>query len=157
MHMEDNSRQKLLNYAMRALSRRAHTEEEMRIKLRKRKEHRKELEDAVISRLKELNFINDDSLVRSLLESAAEYRLQGHIKVAARLHKKGIPFSKTETLWQEMNINEREIAKKAIQKAQKRFKNLPRDKKFQTKARFLASRGFSPEIIFELASKEENA
>jgi len=152
--MENSDYKKLLNFAMRALSLRAHTESEMRKKLQKKEGITLEIENAVINRLKELNFLNDESLISTVLESASNNRLEGHIKTASKLYKKGIPFAKTESVWQEMQIDEKEVAIKALERVQKRFNNLSREQRFQKKARFLASRGFSPEIIFELASKE---
>jgi len=168
----------LLNYCMRALTRRAHTEFEMRQKLQKYikkylnkpdsisaqdfdqdlvDNSTKELEDAVIARLKDLKFIDDTALIESAIHSSAEHRLEGKIKLAARLRKKGISFSETSLAWKESDLSEREIAIKALLHAQKRFARLPREKLFQRKAQFLASRGFSPEIIFELARKDEIA
>ncbi|MFA5793217.1 MAG: regulatory protein RecX [Candidatus Gracilibacteria bacterium] len=154
--MDIPSYKKHLNYAMRALSVRAHSESEMRKKLQKREGIDSEIEEAVINRLKELNFLNDDLLINVALTNASNIYFDGHIKVASKLYKKGIPFAKTASIWKEMGMDEKEIAAKALARASKRFKDLPREKCFQKKARFLASKGFSPEIIFELASKGEN-
>lgn len=140
-----------MDYAMRALSRRAHTGFELREKLKKRPNHTPQLEDQVLERLQELNLINDENYVRSAIEEASKYKLQGRYKLASRLQQKGIPFKDTETLWNEAQISERELAEEALKRAQKRFENVPPEKLYQRRAQFLASRGFSPEIIFELA------
>lgn len=151
--LEDVNYRKLLNFAMRALTARAYTEAEMRTKLQKKEFITKELEDAVIERLKDLKFLDDISLVSTSLLTASRIKLEGHIKVASKLSKKGIPFKKTEEIWRDLEINEREVAINALKKAEKRFIGLDKEKTFQKKVRFLASKGFSPELIFELASK----
>lgn len=140
-----------MDYAMRALSRRAHTGFELREKLKKRPNHTPQLEDRVLTRLQELNLINDENYVRSAIEEASKYKLQGRYKLASRLQRKGIPFKDTEVLWNDAQISERELAEEALKRAQKRFANVPQEKLYQRRAQFLASRGFSPEIIFELA------
>lgn len=149
--MEDPIYRKLMDYAMRALSRRAHTGFELREKLKKRPNHTPQLEDQVLERLQELNLINDENYVRSAIEEASKYKLQGRYKLASRLQRKGIPFKDTEVLWNDAQISERELAEEALERAQKRFANVPQEKLYQRRAQFLASRGFSPEIIFELA------
>lgn len=161
--MESNLYKVLLNYSMRALTRRAHTEFEMRQKLQKymqkyfKDNSTKDLEDTVIARLKDFKFLDDAALIESQIHSAAEHRFEGKIKLAARLRKKGISFSETSLAWKESDLSEREIAIKALKHAQKRFARLPGEKLYQRKAQFLASRGFSPEIIFELARTDEIA
>lgn len=140
-----------MDYAMRALSRRAHTDFELREKLKKRPNHTPQLEDQVLTRLQELNLINDENYVRNAIEEATKYKLQGRYKLASRLQRKGIPFKETEALWNETQLSERELATEALHRAEKRFAKVPPDKLYQRRASFLASRGFSPEIIFELA------
>src|SRR3989338_2538018 len=99
--MEDPIYRKLMDYAMRALSRRAHTSFELREKLKKRPNHTPQLEDQVLTRLQELGLINDENYVRSAIEEASKYKLQGRYKLASRLQRKGISFEETSTLWNE--------------------------------------------------------
>lgn len=146
-----------MNYSMRALSRRAHTSFELREKLKKRPNHTPQLEDQVLTRLQELNLINDETYVRNAIEEATKYKLQGRYKLASRLQRKGIDFKDTETLWKESEISEKELATEALKRAAKRFAKVPPAKLYQRRASFLASRGFSPEIIFELAKSEEKS
>lgn len=154
--MEDPIYRQLVDYAMRALSRRAHTGFELREKLKKRPNHTPQLEDQVLTRLQELNLINDENYVRSAIEEATKYKLQGRYKLASRLQRKGIPFKDTEALWNDAQLSERELATEALHRAAKRFAKVPPDKLYQRRASFLASRGFSPEIIFELAKGGQN-
>lgn len=153
--MKNPSYQILMEYALRALSRRAHTIHEMREKLKKRPHHAKELEDQVVDRLIELNLLNDEAYIKRYIESATTLRLQGHFKVKQKLFIKGIPFEMTQQIWKEMKIPELEVAKKALKKVEKRFQKEPAAKRFNKRARFLASRGFSPDIVLDLAKLDE--
>lgn len=142
---------------MRALSRRAHTSFELREKLKKRPNHTPQLEDQVLVRLQELNLINDEAYVKHAIEEATKYKLQGRYKLASRLQRKGIDFKETEALWRESEVSEKVLAAEALKRAAKRFANVPPEKLYQRRASFLVSRGFSPEIIFELAKSEEKS
>lgn len=153
--MEDASYQLLMDYALRALSRRAHTVHEMRTKLKKRPHYTPEFEQKIIARLLELKLLNDEAYVQRSIESAANLRYQGLYKVAEKLKRKGIAFDEVERQWREMDLSERDIATQALKKIEKRLQRVPKEKHFQKRAQFLASRGFSPAVIFELAKTDE--
>ncbi len=154
-----------MDYAMRALARRAHTSFELRQKLKRRKlpsceeEEARELEEKIITRLTELGLLNDAAYLEHTLQDAAHFKFQGPNKVAARLYKKGIPIDQTKEAWKSLKLSELEIAQKALQKAEKRFtrlfRSLPPEKRALKKAQFLASRGFSPHIIFRIISANQ--
>lgn len=136
---------------MRALSRRAHTSFELREKLKKRPNHTPQLEELVLARLTELKLIDDETYVRRTIDQATRFKPQGCIKVASRLQRKGIDLKDTTVIWNDMEISERELALQALKSAEKRFIRVAPEKLYQRRAQFLASRGFSPEIVFELA------
>jgi SOS response regulatory protein OraA/RecX len=150
--MKHPSYQILMDYALRALSRRAHTVHEIRDKLKKRPHYNPECEQQIVARLIELNLLNDELYVHRAIETAVNLRYQGLYKVAERLKRKGIPYEKVEMQWKAMDISEREVAEKALKKIAKRLTRVPKEKHYQKKAQFLASRGFSPPIIFDLIS-----
>lgn len=161
--MEDPNYRLLMDYAMRALSRRSHTVHELRVKLKKRTQHQtnnlafdqnNNNIEKIILRLKELNLLNDDEYIRRAIENATSFKLQGLMKVAQSLHLKGIAIENTKRIWNSMKINEKEVAKLALKKIQKRVSKLPQAKRFNKRAQFLASRGFSVGIVFELAKHE---
>jgi len=153
MMKEDPGYRLLMDYTLRALGRRAHTVHEIKIKLRKRPHHTPEFEQAIVTRLLELNLLNDEAYVKRAIESAAEFRHQGMYKVAERLHRKGITFKEVERQWKAMNLDEKTIAEKALKKLEKKLDRYPKEKHYQKRAQFLAARGFSPNIIFDLAAK----
>ncbi len=153
--MQDPLYIKLMEYAMRALARRAHTAHELQVKLRKRQHHSPENEARIIARLKELNLLNDEDYVRRSIEQASQYSHQGRFKIAQKLKHKGIPYKTTDLIWNDMNIDEKAVAKNALKKIQKRIKDLPAQKRRSKRAQFLAGRGFPPSIVFELAKVDE--
>ncbi len=153
--MEDATYRDLMNYAMRALSRRAHTSFELQEKLRKRPLSTPQLEAQVLARLTELKLLDDAAYTRSAIETSTRIKPQGRFKLANKLRQKGISMKDTEAAWNEMGIDEKALALDALTRASKRFAKVPREKLYQKRAQFLASRGFSPEIIFELAKPEE--
>lgn len=153
--MEDAVYRDLMNYALRALTRRAHTTFELREKLKKRPNSTPTLENQVIARLIDLGLLNDEAYLRTAIDSATRVKPQGRFKLANKLYRKGIPMKDTEQVWKEMEIDEKALALDALARAHKRFAKVPPEKLYQKRAQFLASRGFSPEVIFELAKSEE--
>ncbi len=139
-----------MNYGMHALSQRAHTTHELEEKLKKRPHFTLESGKAVLSRLQELGLLNDDAFIRRTVEEAAQFRFQGPLKVASRLYKRGIPMKQTQEIWRASGISERELAEEALKRVAKRFTKLPKNKLYQRRAQFLASRGFSPDTIYSV-------
>lgn len=154
--MEDLFYRELMNYSLRVLARRSHTVHELREKLTKRPQYTPELAEQVVARLLDLKLLDDEAYVRRHLEFAAGARHQGYLKVASKLSQKGIPLAYTKELWNELDLPEKEIARAALEKAKKRFQNIPPEKLYAKKVQFLASRGFDPSVIFELAKERES-
>lgn len=154
--MEDPLYRKFMNKALRALARRAHTRSELKEKFEKDPRSTPELTEKVLARLEELGLVNDENFIRNTIEASTRYKPQGPFKLAARLRQKGIPVKATQEAWNAMELSERDLAAEALTQAQKRFAKVPPEKLYQKRAQFLASRGFSPEIIFELAKSREN-
>ena len=155
--MEDPAYRKLMDYAMRALSRRAHTTFELGEKLKKRATYSPQLGALVLARLTELKLLDDEAYVRRTIDQATRMKPQGRIKLASRLHQKGIDVKNTTAIWNTMDVPERDMALAALKSAEKRFARVPPEKLYQRRAQFLASRGFSPEIVFELAKSGPNS
>lgn len=72
------------------LGRRAYSEAELRQRLEK-KDHRGPTIDEAIGRLKKAGYLDDVTLARRIVESDAELRSEGRLKVRARLLQRGIP------------------------------------------------------------------
>lgn len=151
--MEEPQYRHLMDYALRALTRRSHTTHELKQKLQKRRTYTKPLGQQVLDRLLELGLLNDEDLIRRRVEEGARVRLEGPLKVASRLFKKGIPIKKTKEAWEALQVSEKELAQAALKRAEKRFHRLPKEKRYRRQVQFLASRGFSSGVIYEVVKE----
>ena len=142
---EDPNYRKLLNYALRALAKRSLTSMEVREKLRKRPGFTFEIAETVLSRLKELSLINDENYIKIYIDNSLRLKPQGLFRIANKLKLKGIPHEDTKKIWESFAPSQYELAQNALNK-------IP-NKRPDQKARFLASRGFSPDIIYKLLAQ----
>ncbi len=157
MFGEDPRYRKLMDYATRILARRSYTEQSMREKLRRREQHSPELENQVLTRLKEINLVNDESYARNYLELNYLHKHQGFFKVAQKLKQKGIDPRDTQELWDKLEVTEYEMARDALKKASKRINRYSPEKRSAKIVSFLASRGFKPGVIYKLAKLDPNS
>lgn len=153
--MTEDPYRKFMNYALRALTRRAHTSHELREKFKKRPDYSPELEERVIARLFELKLLDDDDYIRRALNAAAAYQPQGRLKLLKKLSQKGLLIPRIQEIWGETKIDEETMAYDALKKAHRRFERLPEARRKQRQINFLVSRGFSPHIIYKLVKSVE--
>ena len=154
--MTDGNKQALMEYAMRALSRRPHSTHELKKKLKKRPHFEKGLDVAVIDRLIDLNYLNDDLYIRRHIEIARDARFEGLQKIAQKLRHKGFSFKEVKERWDELVLDEESLARQALKKIHLRLSRVPKEKRFDKTARYLAGRGFSPGICFKLAKLDQD-
>ncbi len=153
--MKDPAYQSLMDYALRALSMRAHTVHELHQKLLKRDETATHTE-AVLSRLLELKLLDDEAYLERAIEQA-QNKAHGPRKLAQKLFQKGISTQVTQQAWNKTVTSERDIALRALQSLQLKIHHLPPQKQYERRARFLANRGFPAEIVFDLAKTQDQA
>lgn len=147
--MNETNYRNLLNYALRALAKRSLTSMEVRTKLRKRADFNQEICDLVIKRLEELSLINDENYIRIYIENSLRFKPQGLLKIAYKLKLKGIKFEDVKKVWDSIAPSQQELAQNALKKVQ--------NKRPDQKARYLAGRGFPPDIIYKLLAQNENS
>lgn len=80
---------RLLDYAVRALASRAYSTGEIREKLRRRAARATDI-DAVLSRLKELNYLNDARFAQSFAQSRLRNEGVGRVKVERDLRRRRV-------------------------------------------------------------------
>ena len=143
--------EKFYNKTLRFLSYRPRSEKELRDKLKKKKTSG-EIINKIILRLKENNFINDEEFVKWWIEQRTTFKPRSFRLIKMELKQKGVSNDLIEKVIDDLRltIDDLKSAKKLIQKRLSRYKNLPREKKFQKIARFLSSRGFDYDIIKEI-------
>lgn len=142
--------------ALRLLSFRQRSEKELFERLRERKFPVKKVEK-VISDLKEKRFIDDKKLTRDFILHRAEIHPEGRMLLKKRLFQRKIPLEIIDTALEKLVSEEKELQLALIAaKKKKRFldnKKLPLEKLHSKIGLFLASRGFSREIIKETLLK----
>jgi len=145
---------KAMNTAAHLLARRDHTGFEIKQKLGQRGYGRCVV-DAVLAECERLNYINDERTARVYIGQLAR-RGFGFRRIRMELKKKGLSGDRFESILNESSseIDEGDIAKRALQKKMKSFEKEKDNRKRRDKVyRFLYSRGFSETVISELIRK----
>lgn len=157
--MEKTQERKIFEYSLYLLSRKRYHSVELSKKIRtKYPGMERELKEA-IDKLTRLQLINDKEYVRLYIADSILRKPQGRYLISQKLKRKGIPESEVEQQPDLQNIDEYELAKKAIIKKLKTVKPLKPDiecsancknqklKQREKMYRFLSSRGFKPSVI----------
>lgn len=102
----------LYEYALRALGRRPHTSAELRAKLARRSAEEGAVE-AVISRLRDNGYVDDELVAESHSEFRRDYALVGHKRVLDELRRRGVEASTAERVVEEVyeEADEAELAR----------------------------------------------
>jgi regulatory protein len=146
-----DQKQKAMSTAVRILACRDHTRFEIEQKLKQRGFDPDNIL-AVITECERLGYLDDERTARVYISQLAR-RGFGFRRIRMELVKKGLRGARFEQIVSEsrLEINEREIAKRALQKKLKTFNREQDSKKRKDKIyRFFYSRGFSQSVISEL-------
>jgi regulatory protein len=154
---DDPEYEKTLQKAYRLLAARARSEKEMRTKL-KEKMFDPPMIDKVVARLYELSYLDDEAFARQWARHLATDKLVGNRRIEIALQEKGIGKALREQVLAEIrkDLPERESIRQAIRKKLKSGKLQRQDGR--EKRRFvqhLLSRGFTPDLIFEMIRDAE--
>ncbi len=153
-------RQKLTEYALRLISKKRYTVEEMRKKLEalaskllsKRDESEEPLEppiELVIERLRELDYLNDQSYLQNYIADRIRFRPRGEFMIRQELRKKGIDKKLLDDYLMTEKVDELGAAKKLLESKKRRWMNENIQKQKEKAYRFLASKGFKPDNIYK--------
>jgi|SRR3989344_1390756 len=153
--------EKFYNKALKFLSYRPRSEDEVRKNLLNSRGRFKsakrnttpEIAEKIIAKLKEYKFINDEEFVRWWVEQRTNFKPRSLRLIKMELKQKGITTELIDSVIHNSEFkiqNDLELAKKLIEKRLNKYKSLPREEKFQKVARYLASKGFSYDIIKEI-------
>ena len=147
----ESANQQAMNAAVRILTRRDHTRFEVRQKLKQRGFSTGAIK-AAVAECERLNYIDDERTTRIYIGQLVR-RGFGFRRIALELQKKGLRGSNVEDILrqQQIEIDEREIARRVLQKKMKSFEREADPQKRRDKLyHFLDYRGFSRSIISEL-------
>ncbi len=133
--------------ALRLLSLREHSRQELERKLKPFEETPGELAEA-LDFLQAKDFINEQRVVESVVNSRS--RKLGASRVRQELQAKGLPAEAIAEAVQAMRSTELERAREVWRK---KFGEAPQDAAARAKqVRFLVSRGFAPEVVRRVVS-----
>lgn len=163
--------QKLLEYALKIISRKRYTEKAMREKLEqffkklikslekdllpkepeedKNPLDEKQIIENVVARLKELKYLDDVSFARDYIHDRAAFKPRGKFLLKKELTLKGIPAETIDIVLFELNLDESQMAKELLQKYSKKLEKLEEKDRKAKAYRLLASRGFNPDSIYK--------
>jgi regulatory protein len=126
--------------ALQFISRRQHTTEEIRMKLR-RKQAQDDVIEKVIERLQEKTLLDDLNFAQAWVENRQVFRPRGRKVLRLELRKKGVS---SELIEEVLNgFDDEEAAYRAAEKAFPRYQSLPREVAEQRFLAYLARRGFA--------------
>ncbi len=156
--MQNEDYSKLMNYALRLLSKRSYTVQGLTEKLEKRalklkiKIELEQIINQILERLKQLNYLDDLNFCGRFLEERCRLRPRGRYLISQELRKKGISKEMLDEFWESEAGQAFDELPLALQLAKSRRQPLTRDKLY----RYLASRGFSMETIRAVLDKTLN-
>jgi len=112
-----------------------------------------ELDEAlkkVLTRLKELKYLNDTDYAKDFIEGRTlSSRPRGKFMLRRELKTKGIHPELIEKILDETELDEEAIATETLKKRMKLFEKHPPRKQKEKAMRFLASRGFKFDSIYK--------
>ncbi|MBI4096189.1 MAG: regulatory protein RecX [Candidatus Levybacteria bacterium] len=134
--------EKIYNFALRFLSYRPRSEQEIRNKLKEKKVPQETIEK-LISKLKEKKFIDDVEFAKKWIESRLRFKPRSLRLIQIELKQKGIDPETINNL--QLTINDLEQAKKLVEKKMRSFGKLRMTP--EKLGRYLASKGFDWDTI----------
>jgi regulatory protein len=140
----------LRDKALSFLSRRNHTEYELRQKLQQRFPDAAETIEQVLTELKAERLIDDATFARQWLEHRSTLSPRGKFFLKQELKKKGVEATDINAALQETEIEEIDLARRAAEIKLRSLKNLPPQKRQEKLVAFLLRRGFEYEVIREV-------
>lgn len=170
--------EKLIQYALRIISKKRYTSFEMEKKLKlfvekQKKIARKNAEESeieadvivvsadekksapdsniekVLDRLKELEYLNDSGYAEDYIADKIKFRPRGKFLLARELKLKGLDSDLIKNALEKHKIDESEIAAQALERKLRQWQDLPLQKQRERAYRFLASRGFDQDAIYK--------
>ena len=151
--MEAPSIEKAQNQAFRLLAQRPRSEKELRNRLLQ--SYPQDITDCVIQKCKDGGYLSDKEFALTRTRQLALHRLQGDRAIEADLFGKGLDGNTISDAIKivRRKLSESEAIKKLIAKRQKNQSLSDRHEK-EKMGRYLLSRGFAPELIFEILNRQ---
>jgi len=149
---EQQSYDKLMQYALLLVSRKRYTAFEMKnkfIRYFKKYEFTEEsIIDKAMDRLTELKYLNDQTFVRDFILENIKLKPSGMMLIKRKLRLKGVDKDVIDEISEGLDTNEDQTAIEALEKKMRRWSELDRQKQRMKASQFLYSRGFKGDTIY---------
>ncbi|MBN1494986.1 regulatory protein RecX [Candidatus Peregrinibacteria bacterium] len=143
----------LIEYALKLLSGKRYTENEILKKLRAKKIGAGDDILNVIARLKEYKYINDNDYAKDFINNRAKFAPRGKRLIALELRKKGICKEIIKHELSSGGLNELELALEVLKRKKSTLKKLTGQKKKEKIFLILASKGFDFDTIYKAVAQ----
>ena len=109
--------------------------------------------DKVIDHLIELKFLDDRAFIDFLVRSRTATKVKGVYAIKQELYRFGVDKELIDEYFSNTEINEEELAKKALSRRWEIIKSLPKQKRFEKALSFLQRRGFNFDVCRKIIDK----
>jgi SOS response regulatory protein OraA/RecX len=167
--MNNEAYQKLLEYALKILSKKRYTEGKMREKLEqffKKLEKKAEEEsdglfsgltveekdkifDEVFDRLRELKYLDDAAFAKDYIHDRVAFKPRGKFLLKRELRLKGLDGEIIDSALRDADIDESKMAAELLEKYSKKLEKLSGHARKAKAYQLLAARGFNPDSIYK--------
>lgn len=142
----DDELEKAKQTALNFISYRPRAAAEVKNNLRNKKFSDETIE-AVVTRLQELDLLNDEAFVRYWVEQRSTFKPRSQMALRAELRKKGVSREAIDAVV--LDVDETAAALNAAQKRQNRWRSLPEDEFRKKAGGYLQRRGFNYTVVKE--------
>lgn len=148
--------QKTYQNILRFASLRPRSEKEFRDWLKRKKVHESIITE-LFSKLKNLEFLDDEKFARWWIESRLMFKSKGPVALKMELQQKGIHQETVKKLIEEIVTEDTQLnmAKKLLEKKKSKFENMEGFEKRKKITEIILSRGFGWDIVRKLTSIDD--
>ena len=153
--LRSEGKKQIKESAFRYLAGRAHSEKELRTKLR-RKQYDETLIDQIIVELKQAKFIDDRGLALTFARSRMVSKPMGERLLRQELWQKGLAEKLIDHTIKEIyaETSQEDVALQLLEKRRPRYKNLAQKEQKKRLYDFLVSRGFGWDVVNDVLHSE---
>lgn len=145
--------ERLMQYALKLIAKKRYTAHELKKMLKKKDNEASQQREKVLTRLKELGYIDDAAFARDYISTRIQLNPRGKRLLNIELLRKGVDKQVIDRALEKADIDEISLAKRVLEKRKHRFVSLGSYKKRAKMMRFLASRGFSSDAIYNVLER----
>jgi len=152
MNNKITNKSRLMDYALRLVSKKRYTVSEVQKKLSNLCKNHPDIEvdiiNEVINRLIELKYLDDNQFVKDYVLSRIQFKPRGISLIKQELRVKGIDKNIIAIGFEDLDYDESKACLDLIEKKSRLWTKHPIQKQKEKAFQFLASKGFSKEAIY---------